>query len=77
MTGWECPKCGRCYAPHVSACDWCGNPPVVMSSYCSCGTTATCPLHGTAWVNHANTRWPQVASETGAATIVTPSPRTL
>lgn len=21
--GWECPKCGRCYAPHVDRCDVC------------------------------------------------------
>lgn len=23
MTGWECPKCGRCYAPFVQQCSWC------------------------------------------------------
>lgn len=23
MTGWECPKCGRCYAPWVNSCDHC------------------------------------------------------
>ena len=21
--GWECPKCGRVYAPHISQCDNC------------------------------------------------------
>lgn len=24
MIGWECPKCGRCYAPFVQACNICG-----------------------------------------------------
>lgn len=23
MKGWECPKCGRVYAPHVSKCEGC------------------------------------------------------
>lgn len=23
MTGWKCPGCGACYAPHVSACVHC------------------------------------------------------
>ena len=23
--GWECPKCGRVYAPWVSMCSYCGN----------------------------------------------------
>lgn len=22
--GWECPKCGRCYAPGYPSCDFCG-----------------------------------------------------
>ena len=22
--GWECPKCGRCYAPTVGRCMYCG-----------------------------------------------------
>ena len=25
MTGWECPGCGRCYAPSVAECRVCGN----------------------------------------------------
>lgn len=25
MQGWECPKCGKCYAPHVDECKQCGN----------------------------------------------------
>lgn len=24
MKGWECPKCGKCFAPFVRECDWCG-----------------------------------------------------
>ena len=23
MTGWECPRCGRCYAPHIEKCSEC------------------------------------------------------
>jgi hypothetical protein len=23
--GWECPKCGRVYAPHVDMCQFCGD----------------------------------------------------
>ena len=23
--GWECPKCGRVYAPWVEKCKYCGN----------------------------------------------------
>lgn len=22
-TGWQCPGCGKCYAPWVAACGWC------------------------------------------------------
>lgn len=22
--GWKCPSCGRCYAPAVTQCRWCG-----------------------------------------------------
>lgn len=22
--GWECPKCGQCFGPHVRKCDRCG-----------------------------------------------------
>ena len=24
MTGWEWPKCGKCYAPFVAECETCG-----------------------------------------------------
>ncbi len=24
--GWECPKCGRCYAPDVKECRHCAKP---------------------------------------------------
>lgn len=30
--GWECPKCGRCYAPHIIQCSWCG-PNTVTAPY--------------------------------------------
>lgn len=23
-TGWKCPNCGRCYAPHCLICQYCG-----------------------------------------------------
>lgn len=32
--GWECPKCGRVYAPWVADCWWCGRKTVS-------GTTTT------------------------------------
>lgn len=28
MQGWECPKCGSVYAPHVRQCDTCKNSKV-------------------------------------------------
>lgn len=24
MEGWKCPGCGRCYAPALPQCQWCG-----------------------------------------------------
>lgn len=32
MQGWECPKCGQVYAPHVEKCITC--LPVGMCSFC-------------------------------------------
>lgn len=59
MTGWECPRCGRCYAPIVTQCHACGpnfvndiSTTIVWPiARCTCGdpptTAATaCPLHG-------------------------------
>lgn len=36
MTGWECPRCGRCYAPYIGNCGSCG-PRTVHAT----GTAAT------------------------------------
>lgn len=46
--GWECPKCGACYAPFVAACFNCtGKTATVstISSGCSCGTSLPCMQH--------------------------------
>ena len=54
--GWECPKCGNCYAPTVERCTSCGNEYYqhwtttdVVTLNCTCyeGGTAngTCPVH--------------------------------
>jgi hypothetical protein len=50
MMGWECPKCGRVYAPFVDTCVPCSSPPVTMGTLvptyaCTCGTSASCPIH--------------------------------
>ena len=56
--GWECPKCGGCYAPHVSKCSACpvntyttGTVPLT----CTCGQTAACPLHPLSWQDTTTT----------------------
>ena len=36
MKGWECPKCGRVYAPHIPECG-------------SCNPVATAPAVPNAW----------------------------
>jgi hypothetical protein len=55
MKGWECPKCGRCYAPSVDECRPCGKPVDAVSSVwlqplCTCGqgtaVRSACPIHG-------------------------------
>ena len=59
MNGWECPRCGQCYAPHISQCYTCG-----PRTFTSSGTVPAC-LHQ--WVyDTAGTRcylcgksWPQ------------------
>lgn len=28
-TGWQCPACKKCYAPHVSSCETCGKSTVL------------------------------------------------
>lgn len=32
MTGWTCPKCGRCYAPWITECWPCNNVSVAMTT---------------------------------------------
>lgn len=58
MTGWECPKCGKCYSPMVTTCVSCGQPPVSVGMVvisptlrCTCGdgTSAGCPVHRQPW----------------------------
>lgn len=57
MKGWECPRCGRCYSPLVTACDHCvpgvnlklpltnawGACPGCGKAPCD-GTSSACPL---------------------------------
>jgi hypothetical protein len=31
--GWICPKCGRCWAPHVSSCNCCSKPNTLNITY--------------------------------------------
>ena len=40
MTGWECPRCGRCYSPDVAQCMACPARPVA-------GNTASVCIHPT------------------------------
>lgn len=32
MTGWECPKCRRCYAPSIAMCAYCGEGTTITVS---------------------------------------------
>lgn len=51
MKGWECPKCGRCYAPFVMECSVCGPlmlPQQAWQPVCTCGNgtaAGMCPVH--------------------------------
>lgn len=33
MKGWECPKCGQCFGPHVNKCDRCSAQPQQQPFY--------------------------------------------
>jgi hypothetical protein len=50
--GWECPKCGKVYAPFVTECGTCGKNVVTITwspPRCTCGQstgTGICPIHG-------------------------------
>lgn len=62
MKGWECPKCGRCYAPTVEMCSSCVPSKAVdvgtvtfngwqLHRVCTCGQSTwvgdrICPIHG-------------------------------
>ena len=41
MTGWQCPGCGRCFAPCVSMCGYCG-PQVVAGGTTNAETRCVC-----------------------------------
>ena len=46
--GWECPKCGRVYAPFVQECKGCAPQIRALSTVtttCTCGTITVCPIH--------------------------------
>ncbi len=54
MVGWECPKCGRVYAPFIACCAVCPREltatigtfdPTRPTYACTCGTSVRCPLH--------------------------------
>jgi hypothetical protein len=33
LTGWICPKCGRCYSPFTSMCSYCCNNMSTITCY--------------------------------------------
>ena len=43
MTGWECPKCGACYAPTVAMCFNCTGQVVTVGGVWTTTTDELCP----------------------------------
>ena len=45
MKGWECPKCGKCYAPFVKECESCNN----TTTTTTIPITTAAPLVANVW----------------------------
>lgn len=41
MLGWECPKCGVCYAPFVRECETCGKQAGTITNHLY---SSLCPI---------------------------------
>lgn len=48
MTGWECPRCHACYAPHVQRCEACQPQSFTLSTVCGGCGMSPCAGTGTA-----------------------------
>lgn len=46
LTGWICPKCGRCYSPFTSMCSYCSNGDMFTVT---CNYTGTTDLNNIKW----------------------------
>lgn len=44
--GWQCPKCGRCWAPFVMGCGECNKVTVASTATTSTGATVTVDVPG-------------------------------
>lgn len=53
MKGWECPKCGRVYAPHVEECGACN----LKASY----AIPVIPYQGAWWGTVPPPGWPKIS----------------
>jgi len=70
MQGWECPKCGRVWAPHVQECESHRfvTAPTTRPVCCTCGSSlaVACPIHGGVFVGRGATVTGIGASSGGA-----------